>query len=112
MATASFVTSEVCRPENQVRVVHITLRSRTHPPDGTVDRGSLAKPSAAYCAPSASRCSGLTSTTTMAEQAAKRQKLETAVEPLIGTHDGTFHCDEALAFSLLRKTAAFEHSRE
>ena len=48
----------------------------------------------------------------MAEQAAKRQKLDTAVEPLIGTHNGTFHCDEALAFSLLRKTATFEHSRE
>jgi hypothetical protein len=55
---------------------------------------------------------GLTSTT-MAEQTAKRQKLEkTAVEPLIGTHNGTFHCDEALAISLLRKTATFEHSRE
>ncbi len=48
----------------------------------------------------------------MAEQAAKRQKLEVAVEPLIGTHNGTFHCDEALALYLLRKTTTFEHSRK
>jgi len=48
----------------------------------------------------------------MAEQAAKRQKLERAAEPLISTHDGTFHCGEALAFYLLRKTATFEHSRK
>ena len=48
----------------------------------------------------------------MAEQAAKRQKLESTAEPLVGTHNGTFHCDEALAVYLLRKTATYEHSRK
>ena len=48
----------------------------------------------------------------MAEQAAKRQKLQVAADPLIGTHNGTFHCDEALAVYLLRETATFEHSRK
>jgi len=84
-----------------VRVGHTTLYDRTHPPDGTVGWGRLAKRSV----------HALTSTT-MAEQAAKRQKLEVAVEPLIGTHNGTFHCDEALALYLLRKTTTFEHSRK
>src|SRR6266436_7171721 len=30
--------------------------------------------------------------------------------PLIGTHDGTFHCDEALAVFLLRQTSTFRNS--
>lgn len=30
----------------------------------------------------------------------------------IGTHDGTFHCDEALAVFLLRQTPNFENAGE
>jgi len=36
----------------------------------------------------------------MAEQAPKREKLQVAAEPLIGTQNGTLHCDEALAVYL------------
>ncbi|RDB28969.1 hypothetical protein Hypma_015495, partial [Hypsizygus marmoreus] len=36
----------------------------------------------------------------------KRQKLE----QVIGTHNGTFHCDEALAVFLLRQTAAYREA--
>lgn len=38
-----------------------------------------------------------------AENPPKRQKLE----KVIGTHNGTFHCDEALAVFLLRQTPAY-----
>ncbi|TBU35221.1 GAMM1 protein [Dichomitus squalens] len=38
------------------------------------------------------------------EHPAKKQKLEAKA---IGTHNGTFHCDEALAVFLLRKTNAY-----
>jgi len=48
----------------------------------------------------------------MAEQAAKRQKLKVAADPLISTHNVTFNCDETLAVYLLRKTATFKHSRK
>lgn len=39
--------------------------------------------------------------------AAKRQKFDTKI---IGTHNGTFHCDESLAVFLLRQTAAYKDS--
>ncbi|KAI0639378.1 GAMM1 protein [Trametes polyzona] len=38
------------------------------------------------------------------EHPAKKAKLE---EKVIGTHNGTFHCDEALAVFLLRRTKAY-----
>ncbi|TCD71506.1 hypothetical protein EIP91_008887 [Steccherinum ochraceum] len=38
------------------------------------------------------------------EQPTKRQKMSTQV---IGTHNGTFHCDEALAVYLLRRTKVY-----
>ncbi|KAK7694627.1 hypothetical protein QCA50_001814 [Cerrena zonata] len=41
-----------------------------------------------------------------AEQPAKRQKMEVE-RKVIGTHNGTFHCDEALAVYLLRHTKAY-----
>jgi hypothetical protein len=31
---------------------------------------------------------------------------------IIGTHNGTFHCDEALAVFLLRQTATYRDSGE
>jgi uncharacterized UPF0160 family protein len=37
---------------------------------------------------------------------AKRQKST----KVIGTHNGTFHCDEALAVFLLRQTATYAHA--
>ncbi|KAL1719509.1 metal-dependent protein hydrolase [Schizophyllum commune] len=37
--------------------------------------------------------------------ASKKQKLDTKV---IGTHNGTFHCDEALAVYMLRQTATYK----
>ena len=43
------------------------------------------------------------STTETAEHPAKRQKME----KVIGTHNGTFHCDEALAVYLLRLTQEY-----
>lgn len=64
------------------------------------------------CADKPGRHRTVCTPTTMAEHAAKRQKLARAAEPLVGTHNGTFHCDEALAVYLLRKTAPFEHARE
>jgi len=42
------------------------------------------------------------------ERTAKRQK--TGSSPIIGTHDGTFHCDEALAVWLLRRTKAYKNA--
>ncbi|KAF8321993.1 metal-dependent protein hydrolase [Cantharellus anzutake] len=39
----------------------------------------------------------------------KRQKANAKV-PLIGTHNGTFHCDEALAVFLLRQLSAYKNS--
>ncbi|KAI1797874.1 GAMM1 protein [Ganoderma leucocontextum] len=41
---------------------------------------------------------------TVEEHPAKRQKVEAKV---IGTHNGTFHCDEALAVFLLKQTNAY-----
>ncbi|KAJ7786345.1 metal-dependent protein hydrolase [Mycena metata] len=41
---------------------------------------------------------------------AKKQKLDQT--KIIGTHNGTFHCDEALAVFLLRQTAAYRDSGE
>ena len=40
----------------------------------------------------------------------KRQKTEENHIPLIGTHNGTFHCDEALAVFLLRQTPTYNRS--
>ncbi|EEB92217.1 hypothetical protein MPER_09306 [Moniliophthora perniciosa FA553] len=37
---------------------------------------------------------------------AKKQK----VQKVIGTHNGTFHCDEALAVFLLRQTSTYRDS--
>ena len=42
----------------------------------------------------------------MTEPAAKRQK--TSHDVTIGTHNGTFHCDEALAVWLLKRTEAYK----
>jgi Uncharacterised protein family (UPF0160) len=42
------------------------------------------------------------------EPAAKRQKTEPT--RVIGTHNGTFHCDEALAVWLLRRTKAYKNA--
>ncbi|KAJ8596905.1 GAMM1 protein [Rhizopogon salebrosus TDB-379] len=39
------------------------------------------------------------------EPAAKKQKMDVKT---IGTHNGTFHCDEALAVFLLRRTATYK----
>lgn len=36
------------------------------------------------------------------------KKLKTSRDLLIGTHNGTFHCDEALAVFLLRLTPKFK----
>ncbi|KAJ6575145.1 GAMM1 protein [Mycena capillaripes] len=47
------------------------------------------------------------SSATQAPQA-KKQKLDQT--KVIGTHNGTFHCDEALAVFLLRQTAAYRDS--
>ncbi|KAK0198434.1 GAMM1 protein [Armillaria mellea] len=41
--------------------------------------------------------------------AAKKQKTDHILPaPVIGTHNGTFHCDEALAVFLLRQTTAYQ----
>ncbi|KAJ3485568.1 hypothetical protein NLI96_g4883 [Meripilus lineatus] len=47
------------------------------------------------------------SSTETVEHPAKRQKMEHS-DKVIGTHNGTFHCDEALAVFLLRKTQAYK----
>jgi len=39
------------------------------------------------------------------QRATKKAKIET---PTIGTHNGTFHCDEALAVFLLRQTSKYK----
>lgn len=43
---------------------------------------------------------------TEVEPASKRQK--TQHNSLIGTHNGTFHCDEALAVWMLRRTGTYK----
>ncbi|KAH8999001.1 GAMM1 protein [Lactarius hatsudake] len=45
--------------------------------------------------------------TTDISQATKRQKTGAGVSKVIGTHNGTFHCDEALAVYMLRLTEAY-----
>lgn len=44
----------------------------------------------------------------MSEPATKRQKTDS--NPVIGTHNGTFHCDEALAVWLLRRTKTYKNA--
>lgn len=44
---------------------------------------------------------------TVDEQAAKRRKMDSGSSKVIGTHNGTFHCDEALAVYLLRLTETY-----
>jgi len=44
--------------------------------------------------------------TSQGEPSAKRQK--TDHNPVIGTHNGTFHCDEALAVWLLKRTKTYK----
>ncbi|KAF7791839.1 hypothetical protein EIP86_002863 [Pleurotus ostreatoroseus] len=50
-------------------------------------------------------------TTTSDDHPAKRQKVMASDErKVIGTHNGTFHCDEALAVYLLRLTEAYTNA--
>lgn len=39
------------------------------------------------------------------------KRAHTTMEPTIGTHDGSFHCDEALACYLLRLLPKFQDAR-
>jgi len=46
--------------------------------------------------------------TTDISHAVKRQKIGGGASKVIGTHNGTFHCDEALAVYMLRLTEAYQ----
>ena len=54
---------------------------------------------------SSSSSSSSSYSSSMADLSSKRPKVE--LPPRIGTHNGTFHCDEALGCFLLRLTSRF-----
>jgi uncharacterized UPF0160 family protein len=81
-----------------------------HPPLPRAASPAAAAADAAAAPSSPKRAKTTTTTTTMsaaAAPAAAAAAAAPATKKAIGTHSGTFHCDEALGCWMLRRTAAF-----
>ena len=48
---------------------------------------------------------------TMSSREVKKLRLDSEVRKVIGTHNGTFHCDEVLACFMLRTLEAYQDAR-